>query len=105
MRRMKKGFLKRYSWFALPILGIVAAVTVVPGIEYQIDLPFGVGLEKRSGGTLYNSFRVHFPAHTVKYEWAPGTADDACWGPEGFSSTPGRLYFRLRSFEVAAARR
>jgi len=100
---MKKLPFRRSTWISGPTLLIGALLTILPGIDYKFRLPGSIDLTKRSSG-LYNTFRVRTPAHAVKYEWNPLSSGDPCWGPEGYSTSPNRFYFRFRSLEVAGVK-
>jgi hypothetical protein len=97
---MKKKTYKRILWIAGLSLVLLLPLTVLPGLSYALDGPWGTAIEKTSRG-FNNEFKIFSRRGLFSCYWNPGVESPGYWDDEGFSSTNGYYYFRLRSFELS----
>ncbi len=98
---MKKKTLKRTLWIAGLALVLLLPLTVIPGINYELEGPWSTLLVK-SSEAYNNSFTFSSPVGVVGYSWWPDWTSDSYIRPEGLSLSTTMLYFRAGSFEVFA---
>ncbi len=96
---MKTPTRKQLWWTAGLAAALLLALTVAPGINYNLEGPGDALIWKTSQG-WNNEFVVRILGRSYGYRWRPSGTHLEYWGPEGFSTTKQIIYFRQGTFEV-----
>lgn len=97
---MKKN--PKWMWWSAGLgLALVLPLTVLPGLSYQVEGPWGAAIHKNSPGDGCNALTIRIPNHSAGYMLLFGErARYGFWGPEGFNQRNGGAYFRFHGFVV-----
>ncbi len=96
---MKQKTLKRTLWIAALTLAMLMTLTVLPGLSYEVEGPWGSGIRKSSESGCHQ-FWLRLPMGQWYYSYLLGADPPQFGGPEGISLWDGTFYFRFRTFEV-----
>lgn len=98
---MKEKAFKRLAWAAGLTFALLLPLTVLPGLNYEVEGPWGTLFVKVSEG-YNNSFTFSSPMHVMGYSWWPAWSSVSYLEPEGLSVSKTMLYFRVGSLVVFA---
>jgi hypothetical protein len=98
---MKKKTLKWTLWIAGSTFLLLLPLTVIPGLEYKVEGPWGSYLEKTSKPKKLHTFIIRLPRHWVGYVWTCKEWEYVL-EPMGFSSKNEAIHFRIRNTQFSA---